>query len=140
MNEERMRILKMVAEAKITPDEAEQLLTTLAGGSFSGSPEGPQTTGAKPKYLHVVMEGAQEDGGNRVNVRVPMNLIRAGMRLAALLPPGIYDRVNQELKKQGIDMDLRQIRPEHLAEMVESLGELTVDMQGRGNKVRVFCA
>ncbi len=139
MNENRMRILNMVAQAKITPQEAEQLLQSLAEvqSPDDSAPRAP--AGGSPKYLRVVVEGSEEHGGDRVNVRVPMNLIRAGVRLAALLPPGVYGKVNQELKKQGIDMDLRQIKPEHLEDLVESLAELTVDVQGQGDKVRVFC-
>lgn len=138
MNEDRMRILNMVAQAKITPAEAEQLLQTLAGGPSPGSGAERPASGASPKYLRVMVESSEEHGGDKVNVRVPMNLIRAGVRLAALLPPGVYEKVNQELKKQGIDMDLRQIKPEHLEDLVESLGELTVDVEGH-DKVRVFC-
>jgi len=67
-----------------------------------------------------------------------MNLIRAGVRLAALLPPGVYDKVNAALRKEGVDVDLRQIKPENLEELVQSLADLTIDVEGK-DKVRVYC-
>ncbi len=139
MNEERLRILNMLAEGKITAREAASLLDALGGGKAApeGSPPGPP---ASPRYLRVVVEGDEGEHGGRVNVRVPFNLIRAGVRLAALLPPSVNDQINKALKENGLDLDVSKIRPENLEEIVEHLGELTVDVEGnRGEKVRVFC-
>jgi hypothetical protein len=69
-----------------------------------------------------------------------MNLIRAGVRLAAILPPGVHDQINKALKQNGLDLDVSKVRPEDLEEIVAHLGELTVDVDGnRGERVRVFC-
>ncbi len=137
--EERLRILNMLRDGKITAQEAATLLDALGGGGRS--PEGnPSTPPAAPRYLRVVVDGDESVHGGRVNVRVPMNLIRAGVRLAALLPPGVHDQINKALKQNGLDLDVSKIRPENLEELVEHLGELTVDVEGnRGEKVRVFC-
>lgn len=139
MNEERLRILNMLREGKISAQEAASLLDALAGAR--NAPEGaPPSPPAAPRYLRVVVEGDEGDHGGRVNVRVPMNLIRAGVRLAALLPAGVHDQINKALKENGLDLDVSKIRPENLEEVVEHLGELTVDVEGnRGEKVRVFC-
>lgn len=133
MNEERLRILNMLAEGKIGPKDAAALLDALG----SSSPPEQARAGAPvaPRYLRVVVEGDE-----RVNVRVPFNLIRAGVRLAALLPPAVNDQINKALRENGLDLDVSKIRPENLEDVVEHLGELTVDVEGnRGEKVRVFC-
>ena len=137
MTAERLRILNLVAEGKISAAEAESLLEALGAGAAPGSPaDGPARPA--PRYLRVLVEGA-EQGKGRVNVRVPMSLLRAGVRLAALLPPGVNDQINKALRENGVDLDVSKLKPENLEELVEHLGELTVDVENGPEKVRVFC-
>jgi hypothetical protein len=92
-----------------------------------------------PKYLRVQVE--EHDGDNsKVNIRVPLNLIRAGVRLTALLPAGLHGQINKALKDNGVDLDVSKVKPENLEELVEHLAELTVDVDGgKGDKVRIYC-
>lgn len=142
MTEERRRILNMMAEGKINATEAEALLDAL--GNTRGSPllaasTQPQTTGTGPKYLRVLVEGQVEGKPNKVNVRVPLELIRAGMRLAVLLPQVAYEPVNRALKENGVDVDISKLRPEDFEGLVAHLQELQVDVDDGNDKVRVFC-
>jgi len=79
------------------------------------------------------------DSGATVNVRVPMQLLRAGVRLAGLLPVQARGPVNDALRSHGVPIDLSQIRPENLEELVDQLSDLTVDVAQNRQKVRVFC-
>lgn len=129
----------MLSQGKISASEAESLLDALPAGSASNASESSPSNTA-PKYLRVLVEGHEGEHGGKVNVRVPLNLIRAGVRLAALLPTGVYDQVNKALKENGVDFDVSKVRPENLEELVQHLNELTVDVEGNnGEKVRVFC-
>jgi hypothetical protein len=78
-----------------------------------------------------------------VNVRVPMQLLRAGVKLAGLIPAQAREHVNVALHEQGVQFDLSQIKPENLEELVEQLNDLTVDVEhkedGETVKVKVFC-
>lgn len=137
MNEERLRILNLLASGKVTADEAARLLDALGakGGDESGSGKA-----APPRYLRVLVESHEPDQAGRVNVRVPMNLLRAGVRLAALLPAGVHEQINGALREKGVDFDVSRLKPENLEEIVEHLGELTVDVEGEhGERVKVFC-
>jgi hypothetical protein len=147
MNEHRRQILQMLSEGKITADEAERLISAVEEPAAAGSPEGSATASAKtPKYLRVQVD-SEEDGGHegptKVNVRVPMQLLRAGVRLAGLLPAQALHRANHAMQEQGIPIDLTQIKPENLEELIEHLNDLTVDVDqkdaGTKVKVRVFC-
>ena len=81
-----------------------------------------------------------EDGEPaRVNIRVPLQLLRAGVRLAALIPPQALGRANAELNKSGVPLDLTQLKPEQLEALVEHLDEMTVEVDQPDAKVRVFC-
>jgi SHOCT-like domain len=140
MLEERRRILNMLAEGKISAADADGLLAAMADTKTP-----PPVTEVKPaapkspKYLRVQVE--EHDGDNsKVNIRVPFNLIRAGVRLTALLPTGLHDRINKALKENGVDFDISKVKPENLEELVEHLAELTVDVDGgKGDKVRIYC-
>lgn len=148
MNENRRQILEMLASGQITADEAERLIAALEKETpaFTGARVEPGTK-AQPKYLRVVVESddpkftgkAHDEGPVKVNVRVPMQLLRAGVRLASLIPTQALDHANDALHEQGLAIDLSQIKPENLEELVDQLNELTVDVDGAGNKVRVFC-
>lgn len=155
MNENRRQILEMLAQGKITADEAERLLsaldpeTTAAGGAAGPSASGGGMTSAvkgHPKYLRVLVEADESITGNKglttVNVRVPMQLLRAGVRLAALIPQQAHNQLDEALSSHGVPLTLSQIRPENLEELIDHLEDLRVDVDGKdGNstKVRVFC-
>ena len=145
MNQERMRVLDLLSQGKIDVREAATLLDALgdrrpaAGEPGSGSPAASEARAGGPRYLRVLVEGDAGPDRAKVNVRVPLALVRAGVRLAALLPPGVHDQINKALKDQGLDLDVSKIRPEHLEELVEHLGDLTVDVDNEREKVRVFC-
>jgi hypothetical protein len=153
MGDERRQILEMLASGKISADEAERLILALeksseaGGGAATGAGGGTTTaTKARPKYLRVLVEGDEQmtgmKGGTTVNVRVPMQLLRAGVRLAGLIPAQAHDQLDQAFSQHGVPVTLSQIKPENLEELIEHLDDLTVDVDGKdGNpmKVRVFC-
>jgi hypothetical protein len=145
MNEQRRQILQMLAEGKISADEAERLIVALekaTAASAASTDPGPKS---RAKYLRVQVDAAGDamDGPSKVNVRVPLQLLRAGVKLAGLIPAVAMHHVNDALRNQGVPVDLSQIKPENLEELVEQLNDLTVDVDQNGHmgnvKVKVFC-
>ena len=144
MNEERRRILEMLSTGKITTEEADRLLLALGSQQVSGSAatSSEPVVKAPPRYLRVMVEDQSERAGKnptQVNIRVPMQLLRAGVRLAGLIPAQAQIRVNEALQEQGINFDLSHLKPENLEELVNQLSDLTVDVDDHDTKVRVFC-
>jgi hypothetical protein len=140
MNENRRKILEMLASGQITADEADRLLAALDKGPVDSAAGGPPPfTNAKPKYLRVLVEDQGRKGPVKVNVRVPMQLLRAGVKLASVIPAEARDRVNGALHKEGVPFDLNQVTPENLDELVNHLDDLTVDIDEQQTKVRFFC-
>lgn len=140
MSAERKKILEMLAEGKISAEDAERLLDKISGSAPESIPAGaaqPAETGASPKklrysrYLRIQIERPGEDN---VNVRVPLAFTRTGARLLAVLPRHVSDR----LSEQGIDLAaLSALNDEDLAKALE---ELHVDIEkGNGKKVKIFC-
>ncbi|MES2293444.1 MAG: hypothetical protein V4527_09135 [Pseudomonadota bacterium] len=135
MNDNRRQILDMLAQGKINSDEAERLIAALERGDLST----PRDTGAA-KYLRVLVDANDPlDGPTKVNVRVPMQLLRAGVRLTGVIPDRAREQVNEALRKEGIPFDINKITPENLEDLVEQLRDLTVDVDNENAKVRVFC-
>ncbi len=122
----------MLKEGKVTIEEAEKLLAAL--GEQEVREERP---GTSPKYLRVVIA----DGGEqKVNVRVPMKLIRAGMKLSAFIPEQARGEIEKRLGEKGMDVNLKKLKPEDLEDLIASLGELNVEIEDGGEKkVRIFC-
>ena len=138
MNEQRRQILQLLAEGKVTADEAERLIDALD----RDRPESPPSAASRPKYLRVMVNWADEFGdeeSGRVNVRVPLQLLRAGVRLTSLISPQALTKVNAELTRSGVPIDLTELKPQHIEEFIEHLDDLTVDLDDPGAKVKVFC-
>ena len=140
MTEARREILEMLAAGKISADEADRLL-----GALDGEQPAPTATSAlrrpTPKYLRVMIDSNEkEDGPVHINVRVPLALLRAGVRLASLIPTSAQDEVNRALHEHGVKFDVSQIKPENINEIIDQLGDLTVDIDQESDdvKIRIF--
>jgi uncharacterized protein YbaP (TraB family) len=117
-----------------------------AAGEFVGKTSNVATVKTRAKYLRVLVEADESSTGMKgmttVNVRVPMQLLRAGVRLASLIPQQAHNQLDEALSKHGVPITLSQIKPENLEELIDHLEDLTVDVdgaQGNKTKVRVFC-
>lgn len=86
-SEERMQILKMVAEGKISAAEGAQLLRALEEGSRPKPPPPPE-----PRWFRVRVTDLTS-GKDKVNVSIPMALVNAGIKMGARFTPEI-DSVN----------------------------------------------
>ena len=137
MSEERKKVLAMLADGKITVDEAEQLLAALDRRADLPDDRGEADGGRRPKYLRVVVQN--KTGGDNVNIRVPLALIRAGIKLGAVVPAEVRGKVQSALTDKGIDINLRGTDPDTVEQMITSLCDLSVDVSGdKGETVRVF--
>ena len=127
-----------------TLEEAERLLNLTASedGALRRETAGTVESKVPFKYLRVeVRPGPGAEGpapADRVNIRVPISLIRAGMKLTALIPPQAADKVHDAMREKGIDFDLRHIRPDDLEELLKALGDLEVDVDNGKEKVHVY--
>ncbi|WP_329100967.1 hypothetical protein OG792_19775 [Micromonospora sp. NBC_01699] len=141
MNEQRRQILHMLAEGKITADEAERLIDAVEREQPESPPGAAPRPKSRPRYLRVVLvsEEGSGDGPGRINVRVPLQLLRAGVRLTSLIPPQALTQVNTKLHESGVPIDLTQLKPQHIEDLIEQLDDITVDVDQPDVKVQVFC-
>jgi hypothetical protein len=160
MGESQKKILEMLAQGKINVEDAHRLLSAVGaeeGGNTGNKYTGKNDIGALAnkvmegrKYLRVTVtpgEGGTEGKGNlfqdgnvgRVNVKVPLSLIRAGIKLTSLIPADALDKANNALHEKGINFDVRSIKQDDIESLIEALGDMEVDIDGgKGEKVKVY--
>ncbi|MHB1345030.1 MAG: SHOCT-like domain-containing protein, partial [Thermoleophilia bacterium] len=98
-------------------------------------PTGPRKN-AKFMYVKV----ASTDGDN-VDVKVPLSLARAGLRLTSLIPPQAMAEIDRHMDERGVSMDFANLRPADIEDLIDGLTETEVNVDSKnGDKVRVFCA
>jgi hypothetical protein len=95
-SDERLKILKMLEEGKITPDEAATLLRALDGGRRA-APGGPAAGGEK-RFLRVQVTDL-ESGKPKVNVTIPIGLVSVGLRMAERFAPDFEGFDMEELEE-----------------------------------------
>jgi hypothetical protein len=136
--EERMKILTMVQEGKISPEDAAQLLEAIGEGSRSsaaaqaaqrgvpGVPAGEPPAGGlgrRPRWLRVRVTDTNT-GRPRVNVRLPVSMVNVGLKMGSRFAPQV----------EGLDA-------EQLMQIIESgeIGQI-VDVfdEEDGEHVEVF--
>lgn len=139
MNENRRKILDMLATGQITADEAERLILALEKDQPAASSSNSSEPRTKPKYVRVLVDDNGQGKTAKVNVRVPMQLLRAGVKLTGLIPDHAREHVNNALREKGIPFNLNQINPENLEEVIDQLADLTVDVADKDATVKVFC-
>ena len=142
MSENRQKILEMLDAKKISVEEAMKLLDAV---EKSGEGAAPRPDGRSIKYLRVLIdsphghtdEHGHHMGPGKVNVRVPVALIRAGMKFTSLIPTEASDQIEGELKKKGVSLNLKNLKDLDVDELIQALSELEVDVDS-GDKIRVF--
>lgn len=120
-SDERLRILKMVQEGKITADEAVKLMESLDKPAPAPIPQSAQGRGGQWFRVRVTDTAT---GRARVNVRLPLSIMSTGIKMGMKFSPQI----------EGID-------PQQLMEIIQSGGTgLVADVTDEvdGEHVEVF--
>jgi hypothetical protein len=131
MSEEKRKILEMLSNGKISVQEAEQLLQAVE------APSQIETKG-EPRYFRILVNKPAREGkkAENVNIRVPISVVRGGLRLSALFP-GMMGKKTIQLG-DGAELDLSKIHYTDLEAMIKDIGELSVDVDGDA-QVRIRC-
>lgn len=121
-SEERMRVLQMVAEGKITPEDGVRLLEALrAGEAADKRPTAPSPN--QPRWFRVRVTDSAS-GRDKVNINIPIGLVNVGLKMGARFVD----------EREGIDF-------EQLTTMVQSgqTGKiLEVEDAEKGERVEIF--
>lgn len=127
MNEEKMRVLKMIQEGKITPEEGMQLMDLLeesGAPESAGRPAKPERTVPRAeggRWFHVRVTDLNT-GKVRANVRIPLGVVSMGLRMGSKFAPQVEGLNMEELNQfiaQGITGQIVDVTDDEDGEHVE---------------------
>jgi len=79
--------------------------------------------------------------GDNVDVKIPIALVRSGLKLTSLIPPLAMDKINDTMSEHGMSVDFNTFKPDDIDELVEALREMEANVDAKnGDTVRVYCA
>ena len=88
--EERMKILKMIQEGKITAEEGAKLLKALSTATGQKTKSVPMSRISGARWLRVRVTDMSK-GKSKVNVNLPLKLVDAGVNIASQFVPDEFD-------------------------------------------------
>lgn len=147
MNEEVRSVLDLLAQGKITVDEAHQLIEAVNRLRTQPSPQSPPAMTETPKaaspdggvqFLRVKVNKAADSfrPGKEVNIRVPVSLVSTGMKLSSIIQGFGGEQVKEKMRERGID--LSKLDEAKLREVLKK-GELLLDVDDGKSHVEVTC-
>lgn len=108
--DEKLRILKMLEEGKITSDEANKLLETIEDKT--------ENIEGKARWLKVKVI---ERGAQKINIKIPLKLIKIGAKIGGNINIKLPSEATEKLAEKGINL-------ENIKD-VEKLNELLVELE-----------
>ena len=100
--EERMKILKMIEEGKLSAEDGAKLLAALSEGRRGAAAQGSARPTGAGRWLRIRVTDIVT-GRSKASVQIPLGLIDAGMKIGAHFAPEV----------EGVDMS-------HVMEAVRS--------------------
>ncbi|SRR5512132_3345001 len=119
-SEERMKILKMIEEGKLSAEEGTKLLSALSGPKPPTPPRTPTMPGG-PRWLRIRVTDTRT-GRSKASVQIPLALVDAGMKIGAHYAPEV-EGVNMsnvmEAIRSGVTGKIIDVTDEEDGEHVE---------------------
>jgi hypothetical protein len=119
-SEERMKILKMIEEGKLSAEEGTKLLAALSEKRVPTPPRGPGLPGG-PRWLRIRVTDVRS-GRSKASVQIPLALVDAGLKIGAHFAPEV-EGVNMsnvmEAVRSGMTGKIIDVTDEEDGEHVE---------------------
>lgn len=150
MSTERNKILQMLEQGKITASEASALLDALqdpdtgavaSDGIDLDPPASSPGKPSPPRYLFVKVEpgpSASDDEIERINLRIPLAILRAGVKLDAVLPGAAGKRVTGVLSEHDVDLNLKGLDDAAIEDFILALADLQIDVVDGKQQIRLW--
>ncbi len=122
-SEERMKILKLIEEGKISADEGSKLLSALSDTrrGIPTPPRPPSSGGGGARWLRIRVTDTRT-GRSKASVQIPLALVDAGMKIGAHFAPEVegVDMTNvMEALRMGVTGKIIDVVDEQDGEHVE---------------------
>lgn len=118
--EERMKILNMIREGKISAEEGAKLLSALGDSQKPSRPPATRTAG-EPRWFRVRVTD-MVSGKSKVSVNIPYALMEWGLQIGAQFAPEVGELDLEQLKEMlqsGVEGKVVDVIDEEDGEHVE---------------------
>ena len=141
MSDETRRVLDLVAQGKITVDEAQQLLGAISAPAATPAAGADESERPKPRWLRIAIHKSAKEGRHDkdVNIRVPIAIVRSGMRLGALSPGLAGEQVAARMRERGLDIDFSKLDAAAIETVLKELGDTNIEIDSGKAQVRITC-
>ncbi len=142
MSDDTRRVLELLAQGKVSVEEADRLLRVMpADEPRRKAPDAPPTDRPKPRFVRIFVHQAARNGhaDKDVNIRVPLAIVRSGMRLGALIPGLAGEQVSARLRERGLDIDFSKLDAAAIDEVLKELCETNIEIDADKAQVRITC-
>lgn len=133
MNKEKLKILEMIQEGKITPAEGLKLLKAFEDNNESNG----KSNGKNLRFL------VHNDKSKTINIKIPLRLLKVFSKLPILGMSFLPEQARVEMKKRGIDFSCLDV--EELLNMIENglveekLMDIDIDAPDEGKTKVEIC-
>ena len=142
------RVLDLLQDGKITVDEADRLLKALTAHRPPETAAADTATegGERVRWIRINIQKSGNDGhkAKNVNIRVPIAVVKGGMRLGAIIGTFAGEKAARQMKAQGLDIDLAKISSDlsqmngpEFDEFLRSLNEANIEIDDGKSQVRI---
>jgi hypothetical protein len=121
LSDERMMILKMIEEGKISADEGAKLLASVGGETKKSTRAGVPVVADGPKWFRIRVRDTVT-GKNKATVNLPISLMDWGLKVGAQFAPevsGIDMQELAEILRSGAEGKIIEVIDEEDGEHVE---------------------
>jgi hypothetical protein len=150
-SDDTRRILDMLSQGKITVDEADRLIKAMSADRPAETAATDTATDDRQRirWFRINIHKPAKDPTHRpkdVNIRVPIAVVKGGMRLGAIIATFAGENAAQRMKERGLDLDLSTINGD-LSRMngaefdtfLKSLDDTNIEIDDGKSQVRITC-
>ena len=143
------RVLDMLSQAKISIDDADRLIKAMRMERPADSATTDQAADSRPpvRWFRINIHKPAKDEAHKpkdVNIRVPIAVVKGGMRLGAIIATFAGEKAAQRMKERGLDLDLSTINGD-LSRMngaefdtfMKSLDDMNIEIDDGKSQVRI---
>ena len=143
------RILDMLSQGKITVDEADRLIKAMSADPPAETATADTATDGRQRarWFRINIHKPAKDQTHKpkdVNIRVPIAVVKGGMRLGAIIATFAGEKAAQRMKERGLDLDLSTINGD-LSRMngaefdtfLKSLDDMNIEIDDGKSQVRI---
>ena len=141
MSDDTRRVLDLLAQGKISVEDADRLLRAIGAQGRGADAAAPQPDPQKRRWVRIAVHKPGHAGHREkdVTIRVPIAIVKSGMRLGALIPGMAGEQVSARLRERGLDIDFSKLDAAAIDEVLKELGDTNIEIDSGRAQVRITC-